>query len=183
AKADPILAEIPVIVVSMLDERGKGFTLGAAEYLVKPVQRDALLGAIRRAVRAAPDAAQPPSILAIDDDPLAVALVQAVLEPAGYSVVAATGGEEGVALARRHRPALVILDLCMPEVDGFAVVERLRADPATAAIPILILTSMTMTSEDKRRLDGQISRLARKGTFDPGAFLVLVRGLVPAPTG
>ncbi|MBA2448877.1 MAG: response regulator, partial [Chloroflexi bacterium] len=183
AKADPALAEIPVVIVSMVDERGKGFTLGAAEYLVKPVARDALLAAIRRFARAAPRRAGSATILAIDDDPLAVELVEAVLGPAGYAVLKATSGEEGVALARQEQPALVILDLCMPEVDGFAVVERLHTDPATADIPIVILTSKTMTPEEKGRLNGRISRLARKGEFDRATFLDLVRDLVPAPTG
>jgi DNA-binding response OmpR family regulator len=183
AKADRTLAEIPVIIVSMVDERGKGFTLGAAEYLVKPVGRDALLAAIRRVVRAAPDEARSATVLAIDDDPLALELVEAVLEPAGYAVLKATSGEEGVTLARREQPVLVILDLCMPEVDGFAVVERLHTEPATADIPILILTAKTMTPEEKDRLNGRISRLARKGAFDRASFVDLVRGLTPAPTG
>jgi DNA-binding response OmpR family regulator len=183
AKADPTLAEIPVIIVSMVDERGKGFTLGAAEYLVKPVQRDALLAAFRRIVPAAPDRAQSATVLAIDDDPLALELVEAVLEPAGYAVLKATSGEDGVALARQEQPALVILDLCMPEVDGFAVVERLHTDPATADIPILILTAKTMTPEEKDRLNGRISRLARKGAFNRASFVDLVRDLAPAPSG
>ena len=106
-----------------------------------------------------------------------------MLEPAGYAVLKATNGEDGVALAQREQPALVILDLCMPEVDGFAVVERLHTDPATANIPILILTAKTMTPEEKGRLNGRISRLARKGAFDRASFVDLVRGLAPAPTG
>ena len=180
AKADPALADIPVIIVSMLDERGKGFALGAAGYLVKPVSRDALVATLRRFNLPATAPEEPARVLAVDDDPLAIELIEAVLAPEGYTVLKATGGEEGVALARQERPALVILDLLMPEVDGFAVVERLRADPGTATIPIVILTSKTMTREERERLHGQIAYLARKAEFSRAAFVELVRGLCAA---
>jgi len=181
AKADPDLAEIPVIIVSMLDERGKGFALGAAEYLVKPVNRDELLATLGRVSPPAGVSNGPVKVLAIDDDPMAIELIDATLKPQGYAVLKAGGGEEGLAAARREQPGLVILDLIMPEVDGFAVVEQLRADPATAAIPIVILTSKSMTIEEKNRLNGRISHLAQKAAFDRTAFVELVRGLCPAP--
>ena len=162
-KADPATAAVPVVVVSMLDERGKGFALGAAEYLVKPVNRDDVLSALDR-VGAFPHGG---TLLAIDDDPLAVDLVKAVLQPAGWTVLVATDGDDGhragpVAPAggRPPRPA-------MPGLDGFAVVEALRADPATAAIPIVVLTAKTLTEAERDRLRGRISYIARKGDFDP----------------
>jgi len=177
-KADPEVADIPVIIVSMLDERGKGFALGAAEYLVKPVGRDDVLTALERCLQARGAAGK---VLVIDDDPRALSLIHAVLEPEGYTVMSAAGGEEGVALAISEQPDVVVLDLLMPKVDGFAVVERLRADPATAETPIVVLTSKTMTAEDKRRLNGQISYLARKGEFDRGALIRLVEQFGRAP--
>jgi signal transduction histidine kinase/DNA-binding response OmpR family regulator len=177
AKADPELRDTPVIIVSILDERGKGFALGAADYLIKPVSRDALLGALHRAVPAGPRANGPIKVLAVDDDPIATELVEAILAPAGYTVLKANGGAEGIALARREHPALVVLDLLMPELDGFAVVERLRADPATAAIPIIILTSRSMTAAEKKRLNGRIDYFARKGEFDRATFIEVVRNV------
>ncbi|HET9121536.1 MAG TPA: GAF domain-containing protein [Solirubrobacterales bacterium] len=177
-KADPEVAHIPVIIVSMLDERGKGFALGAAEYLVKPVARKEVLSAIQRSLHAGEAAGK---VLVIDDDPRAQDLMRAVLEPDGYTVLAASGGEEGVALAAGERPDVVLLDLLMPGVDGFAVVDRLRADPATAEIPIVVLTSKTMTAEDKRRLNGQISYLAQKSDFDRVSLLRLVESLGRTP--
>jgi signal transduction histidine kinase/CheY-like chemotaxis protein len=177
-KADPDVADIPVIVVSMLDERGKGFALGAAEYLVKPVGRDDVLAALDRCFHA-PGAVN--RVLVIDDDPSALELIKAVLEPEGYTVDRASGGEEGVALATRAQPDVILLDLLMPNVDGFAVVERLRAGPTTADIPIVVLTSKTMTREDKQRLNGQISFLAKKGEFDRGALIRLVETFGRAP--
>jgi CheY-like chemotaxis protein len=157
--------------------------LGAADYLVKPVQREALLATLRR-VTFPPGAANGQAkVLAIDDDPLALELIEAVLRPAGYAVLKAGGGQEGIALALRERPDLVILDLLMPGVDGFAVVERLRADPLTVAIPIVVLTSRGMDQEERGRLNGKISHLARTATFNRAEFVELVRGLCPVTVG
>jgi signal transduction histidine kinase/DNA-binding response OmpR family regulator len=183
AKADPEIAHIPVVIVSMLDERGKGFALGAADYLVKPVHRDSLLATMRRVTGRSGGPDQGARVLAIDDDPMALELIEAVLRPEGYTVLKATSGTEGIDLARTEQPKLVILDLLMPEIDGFAVVERLRSDPVTAGIPIIILTSRSMALEDKQRLNGQISYLARKGEFNRADFAEIVRGLCPVKVG
>jgi CheY-like chemotaxis protein/anti-sigma regulatory factor (Ser/Thr protein kinase) len=175
-KEDPLTRSIPIVVVSMLDERGKGFALGASEYLLKPIRADALRTTIQRLVQSAQRSA---TLLAVDDDPLAIELIRATLEPEGYTVLTATGGADAIDLARRTHPDLIILDLVMPEVNGFAVVEELRKDAATVDIPIVVLTSKTMTAEDKARLNGHISHLAGKSGFDRAAFLALVRGLCP----
>ena len=140
AKDDPEIADVPVIIVSMVDERGKGLALGAADYLVKPVARQDLLEALAR-ITPLPAHGK---VLAIDDDPIALELVRAVLEPVGYAVLTARSAGEGVALARAELPDVVLLDLVMPDVDGFAVVDQLKDDPVTGSIPIVILTSKTL---------------------------------------
>ena len=181
-KADHDTSAIPVIIVSMVDERGKGFALGAAEYLVKPVGRDEVLAALNRAL-ALPESQ--PSVVAIDDDPKALALVTAVLERAGWTVLQAASGEDGVALARSRHPSVVLVDLVMPGMDGFDVVARLRRDPETASIPIVILTAKALTREDKERLRGQISYVASKGEFDSVQLADLVKratGSLAPPT-
>ena len=150
-KADPRTAPIPVIVVSMLDERGHGFALGAAEYLVKPVGKEQLLAAVYRAA-AMPERKH--TVVAIDDDPLAIELARVSLEPAGWTVLGAATGQEGLALIRERQPSVVLLDLLMPGMDGFEVVEALRADPDTKSVPVVILTSKSMTRQDKERLQG-----------------------------
>jgi signal transduction histidine kinase/CheY-like chemotaxis protein len=180
AKADPELAGIPIVIVSVLDERGKGFALGASGYIVKPASREDLLATLHRLTLAPQTVEAAPKVLVIDDDPLALELVEAVLGPQGYTVLKASGGENGLAQARQTLPRLIILDLLMPGVDGFAVVQGLRADPATAAIPIVILTSKTMTLAEKERLNGQISYLARKADFNRAAFVAMVRALSSA---
>jgi CheY-like chemotaxis protein len=176
AKADPELATVPVVIVSMVDERNRALGLGAADYLVKPVTRDELLKALTR-VTPLPAYGK---VLAIDDDPMTLELLQAVLEPVGYTVLTARNGEEGVALARSEAPDLVLLDLVMPVPDGFTVVEQLKNDAATRAIPIVILTSKTLTVDEEGLLRGRIVHLARKAEFDREALLALIRRLMVA---
>jgi signal transduction histidine kinase/DNA-binding response OmpR family regulator len=171
-KADPRTTAIPVIVVSMLDERGRGFALGAAEYLVKPVGKDQLLAALYRAA-AMPERKH--TVVAIDDDPLAIELVRASLEPEGWTVLGAATGQDGLALIRKRQPSAVLLDLLMPGMDGFEVVEALRADPDTKSVPVVILTSKSMTQQDKERLQGRITYVARKTEFDLSGLAGLLR--------
>src|SRR5499427_5801210 len=171
-KADPATAAIPVVVVSMLDERGRGFALGAAEYLVKPVGKEELLAALYRAA-AMPE--QTHTVVAIDDDPLAIELVRVSLEPEEWTVLGAATGQEGLALIRERQPSAVLLDLLMPGMDGFEVVEALRADPDTKSIPVVILTSKSMTQQDKERLQGRITYVARKTEFDLSGLGGLLR--------
>jgi signal transduction histidine kinase/CheY-like chemotaxis protein len=171
-KADPATAAIPVVVVSMVDERGRGFALGAAEYLVKPVGKEQLLAALYRAA-ALPE--QKHTVVAIDDDPLAIELVKASLEPEGWTVLGAATGEQGLALIREQQPSAVLLDLLMPGMDGFEVVEALRADPETKSVPVVILTSKSMTQQDKERLQGRITYVARKTEFNLSGLAGLLR--------
>ena len=172
-KADPSTVAVPVVIVSMLDERGKGFALGADEYLVKPVSREDVLSALGR-VRALPDRG---TLLAIDDDPQAIELVKAVLQPAGWTVVSAADGATGIAIARSQKPTAILLDLLMPGIDGFAVVEALRSDPETSAIPIVVLTAKAMSPAEKERAagpdlvrgaEGRLQSRAPRGPRTPG---------------
>jgi len=101
-----------------------------------------------------------------------------VLTPEGWEVLRAGGGEEGLRMVRRERPAVVVLDLLMPDVDGFDVVERLRADPLVADVPIVVLTSKDMTRADHDRLAGQISYIAQKGSLPRAELVDLVDRLV-----
>jgi CheY-like chemotaxis protein len=173
-KADAATASCPVVIVSMLDQRGKGFALGASDYLVKPVDRDEMLEALARCI---PGDTVPRSVLVIDDDARDRRLIADTLEPEGYSVLTAESGEEGVEFVRRERPAVVLLDLLMPGLDGFEVVERLRADPTTADVPIVVLTAKDLRPDDRERLAGRISYLAEKGAVGRRELVELVRSL------
>lgn len=173
-KGDETTARIPVVIVSMLDERGKGLALGAADYLVKPVSRDDLLAALHPIIAARVGDGSC-KVLTIDDDPVAIKLIETVLGEKGFTVVGAQSGGEGVQAARTQRPNLIILDLLMPETDGFEVVERLRADPSTAEIPIVILTAKAIAPEERERLAAHVAHLAAKASFSPAEFVELVR--------
>jgi CheY-like chemotaxis protein len=114
------------------------------------------------------------TVVVIDDDPLELELVEAVLGPAGFAVLRAANGEEGVRLVHERRPGVVLLDLLMPDMNGFEVVEKLRAEPATADVPIVVLTHKEMTRADRDRLAGRIDHVAQKGELDRGRLVELV---------
>jgi len=178
-KDDPATSAVPLVIVSMLDEQGAGFALGVNEYLVKPVARPQLLDALSRCILESRDAR---TVVAIDDEAIDLDLLEAVLAPEGWVVVRATGGEEGVRAVRRERPAVVVLDLLMPGVDGFAVVDQLRADPLVSDVPIVVLTSKDVTRADQDRLNGRITALARKGACGHAELVDLI-GRVATPRG
>jgi CheY-like chemotaxis protein len=136
------------------------------------VGKDPLLAALHRAA-AIPERQH--TVVAIDDDFRAIELVRASLEPEGWTVLGAATGQEGLALIREQKPSAVLLDLLMPGMDGFEVVEALRADPDTKSVPVVILTSKSMTQQDKERLQGRITYVARKTEFDLSGLAGLLR--------
>jgi CheY-like chemotaxis protein len=163
-KDNAALRDVPVVMATIVDEREVGFALGAVDYLVKPIQRQALLDSL---ARYAPPPAHGPSkvrVLAVDDEPAALDFIRAALEPAGFTVKTVPGGREAVAAARSELFDLIVLDLVMPDVDGFEVISSLKGDPRTAAIPILVCTAHDLTPADKERLNGKILGIVTKGT-------------------
>ena len=176
AKGDPAIAEIPIVVVSIVDEPLRGFALGAVDYLVKPVSGPRLVSAVARALVSGP---RRPQVLVVDDDPSARALARAVLEPGGFEVSEAGDGRSGLDAVRRRPPDLVVLDLLMPGVDGFAFVDELRSDPGTAGVPVVVLTSATLSQAERELLNARVSHLAQKGELDRERFVELVRRLCP----
>ncbi|HET7821359.1 MAG TPA: GAF domain-containing protein [Ornithinibacter sp.] len=166
-KGDPQIADTPVVIVTVLPERGRGFALGASDYLVKPVSKEGLLGAVWRAVAERVDhASSRRDIVVIDDDPAALELVRATLEPHGWTVSTCSGGAEAISVIRQLLPSVVLVDLLMPDIDGFAVIDALHADTRTASIPVVVLTSKSLTAQDRRRLQGRIEFVASKGELD-----------------
>ena len=163
-KADPDLRAIPIVIVTVVDEKDVGLALGAVDYIVKPIDRDALLASLGRIGLLPISQTRTVRILAVDDEPAALDMLSETLRPAGFDVVRAEGGMAAIAMARAERPDLVICDLVMPDLDGFGVVAALKADPATAAIPIIILTGYDLTAADKRRLNGKVLRIVSKGS-------------------
>ena len=177
-KADSRTASIPIVVLSIVDERGKGFALGASEYLVKPVDREDLVRAVRHALRIASHEVRDITVLAVDDDPIVLELMDAVLGPEDLTVVKARSGREGLDMARERHPDVIVLDLLMPDLDGFQVLDELKGDPETAHIPIIILTCKALSQEDKHRLNGRVNYLKQKGDFSRAEFVAYLRSLV-----
>ncbi|MFQ5582582.1 MAG: response regulator, partial [Mariprofundaceae bacterium] len=163
---------IPVVVVSIVADEKKGFSLGASEVLQKPVRKRVLLAAV--AGIAPREKGQPMTVLVVDDDPKTVDVMARHLESAHFSVLRAYGGQEGIDLATSELPGLILLDLMMPEVSGFNVVDALKASKETAHIPIIILTAKTITEEDRQRLNGDIMKIVEKSSFNHGSFIVEV---------
>jgi CheY-like chemotaxis protein len=162
-KENPATRAIPVVVVSVVPKTKAGFALGAVEYLEKPVNRATLLAAVAR--YCVPKTGQaPPRILVVDDDARVREMLEDSLGRAGYAVRTAPDGEVGLTLARREVPDLMVLDLLMPGLTGFEVLERLRADRQTADLPVIVYTGANMTAAVRKRLNRDIQALVEKGT-------------------
>ena len=160
-KADPLTATIPVVIVSMLDDRDIGFALGAADYVTKPVDRDQLLGVLRR-LR---DGSGPRPILVVEDDAASREVIRRALERDGWLIQEASNGRAALEAVSRQAPDVILLDLMMPEMDGFDFVAHLRRTDAGRRIPVVVVTAKELTAEDRARLDGQVRRIFRKGSF------------------
>jgi len=157
-KADPATVDLPVIVVSVVDRESLGFSLGAADYIVKPVNWDHLYRVLGR-LGIGPAGGD---VLVVDDDPESVALLRRALESRGFEVRAAADGMQGLARAREQRPGLIVLDLMMPVMDGFDTLVHLRSDPKTQDVPVLVLTAKDLTADDRARLGGKVDALFQK---------------------
>lgn len=164
-KQHPLCKQIPIIIVSIVDEKNLGFSLGAVDYFVKPVNKQELLNAIERVHILPKKGAPEPTVLVIDDDRSAADLVQVILENEGYRVLKAFEGKHGVEIASREHPDLIILDLIMPQMSGFNVAYQLKHIPATRSIPIIVLTSMEIDEETKAQLESYVSGVMGKSSF------------------
>lgn len=168
-KKMPALSNVPVLIASVVNNSQRGYALGASQVLQKPVSYEDLQSALATIGFSASgsqmkDDAQH-RILVVDDDPNTVELLSRHLKHGGYEVIAAYSGKDGLELAGLHHPDAILLDLLMPELSGFEVVEKLREDPATAKIPIIIVTSKQLTAEDKKQLHGHVSTILEKAEF------------------
>ncbi len=178
-KQDPATSSIPVIVISVVDNPDLAMALGAVDYFVKPVPAKDLIERLRRFQLGAAGARGKTQVLVVDDERANRDWLREVLEPAGFGVISAIGGREAIELARSRLPDLVLLDLMMPEVSGFDVVEALRADQSTSATPIMVLTAKDLTDEDKRQLNGRVSRILQRGSTGASDLVSMLRQVVP----
>jgi CheY-like chemotaxis protein len=170
-KQHPLCKDIPVIIISMVDERNVGFGLGAAEYFVKPVQKDALIDAVGKVIQQHSGRHRTAKILVIDDDRSVTDLIQVILESEGCTVLKAHDGLEGLKRAEADQPDLIILDLVMPNLSGFDVAYQLKHNPLTQVIPVMVMTSMEIDEETREQLEGFVVSLMRKSGFTKGDLL------------
>lgn len=172
--------DIPIVLTSKVNKESLPFDIGQADFLTKPIDRQQLLQMMVKFDLLADGKRgkkTPSSILVVDDDPQNIRLIKAMLKPFNMEVMVADGGKAGLEIAMKKKPDLIILDLMMPDVDGFEVVSKLREDPAAAQIPILIYTAKNITSEDRERLQGNIQTIIQKGDFGKDRFLEMINNL------
>jgi CheY-like chemotaxis protein len=160
-KGDPALADIPVVLLTIVDEKNRGYSLGAVEYLVKPVDREKLTQTLRRicgSVRG--------RVLLIDDDDIIRRQMRLQLQHNGWDISEAENGRVALARLEEARPDAIILDLIMPEMDGFEFVDEMRRRPEWHDIPVIVVTSKDLTAEDRSRLNGGVERIIHKSGRD-----------------
>ena len=180
-KGDPYLANIPVVMLTMVDDKAMGYTLGVDDYMLKPIERVDFVGVLRRFC----DQSNPGSVLVVEDDDASRELVRNLLEKDHYSVVEARNGLEGLERLADMVPTLILLDLMMPHMDGFEFAATVRKIPRLEKVPIVVMTAKDITSDDRARLEGHVSRVLQKGLYGKDELLAEIRTRIarvsPAP--
>jgi len=172
-KADATTRDIPVVLFSVLDQKNLGYRLGAADYLVKPIERDALIAALARA------SASCRRLLVVDDDPHISDLVRQFLEGEALIIDAATDGRDALNAIALQRPDVILLDLLMPGIDGFGVLEELRSDPNRRDIPVIVLTAKTLTADEQSLLRQGVLAVLEKRGLEREALMRELRRALP----
>jgi signal transduction histidine kinase/CheY-like chemotaxis protein len=173
-KKEPELADIPVIMMTMVDNRNVGYALGAADYLLKPIDRQKLTNTLLKyqlKIQSNP-------ILIVDDDPNIREITRRQLEKGDWQILEAENGRKALAIIAHQIPGLIILDLMMPEMSGFEFVHELREKPEWKEIPVIVVTAKELTQEDAKQLNGYVERIFQKGAYDRQTLLEEVRGFL-----
>jgi PAS domain S-box-containing protein len=158
-KGDAELSDIPVVMLTMVNNREMGFSLGVDDYMLKPIDRGDFVNTLRKYCTRE----ESPTVLVVEDDQATREMLRMSLEREKFTVAEAGNGVEALGQLSVQRPALILLDLMMPEMDGFQFTREVRAHPQWRNIPILVMTAKDITEEDRARLDGKVSRILQKG--------------------
>jgi signal transduction histidine kinase/DNA-binding response OmpR family regulator len=179
-KSDPAIADIPVIMLTIVDEKEIGFALGATDYLIKPINATRLLSIVRKSRQKAEESGVTAggSVLVVEDEAMTREVLQRTLEKDGWSVTVAENGRVALEQMNEQRPDLILLDLMMPEVDGFQVVRCLRESPDWRTIPVVVITAMELTPEERQLLNGSVARVLQKASYSREELLSEVHRLV-----
>jgi len=173
-KNNPDTESIPVVMLTMVDDRSKGYTLGVTDYIYKPVDREKLVTALTRCVRYGDTA----PILIVDDDSTQRDMLKRTLEKEGWETIRAHNGRAALEAVRARMPSIIILDLMMPEMDGFELIHTLRKNPETREIPVVVLTAMDLSHADQAMLANNATEVLKKGASSRDEVLKIVKDLV-----
>jgi PAS domain S-box-containing protein len=176
-KSTPGLADIPVIMLTTAHNEDLGYALGAAEYLVKPLEEERVVAVVKKYQNESAHR----GVLIVEDDSLTRQMLRTLLERQGWHVREADNGRTGLAALRKHLPALIILDLMMPEMDGFTFVNEMRSQAAWRDIPILVLTAKDLTRREHERLRGAVQQVLQKGASSREQLVQEIHRLVTPP--
>jgi PAS domain S-box-containing protein len=173
-KADDAMRDVPIIMLTMVDDPARGVMLGAAEYATKPVDRRGLSKILRKYTCPNP----PCPVLLVEHDPTTRARTRGILEREGWKVTEAESGRIALESMERERPRLILLDLAMPEIDGFEFTERVRRQPEWRLIPIVVMAGQDLTADERKRLNGFVETIQYETNSTDKALLEQVRDLV-----
>jgi len=163
-------------MLTIVDDKNMGYALGAADYLTKPIDWERLAILLQKYRCASP----PCPVLVVEDDATMRDMLRRMLEQEGWAVAEAEHGRTALERMAANRPDLILLDLMMPEMDGFAFLEALRQHDAWRSIPVVVLTAKDLTLDDHQRLNGYVERILQKGAYSREELLREVRNLVAA---
>ena len=173
-KSDPDLSDIPVVMATVVEDQSMGFALGVTDYMTKPVERQKLLRVVKRYCH---DDMSRPILIVEDDEPTRDSL-RRTLEREGWAVREATNGLEGLARAAEVTPGLIILDLMMPEMDGFQFVDALRENVSWRSIPIIVITAKDLSRDEREGLHRSVQSIHQKGSYSRADLVKELRSLI-----
>jgi CheY-like chemotaxis protein len=174
-KADPELRDVPVVMTTVSDDRALGYALGAAHYITKPIDRERLVGILAHYRCLHP----PCPVLVVEDDAPSRELMRTILEREGWYVSTAENGAIGIERLKERRFELILLDLLMPQMDGFEFTHVLRSHPEWHSIPVIVITAKDMMPEDRKRLNGAVQSVIGKDALNRESLLREIRSVVP----
>jgi CheY-like chemotaxis protein len=181
-KNNPRLADIPVVMSSLIEDRHLAQTLGAADYLVKPVDRHRLVTILDRHLDKHQAKNEQGFILVVEDDPASRDVLCRILQQEGWIVQPATNGLDAIACIKAERPLLILLDLMMPEMDGFEVINQVRHHPAWQTIPIIVITAMDLAVSEHQQLTEKVHNIFQKGKYNKQELIAEVEEVLELST-
>jgi DNA-binding response OmpR family regulator len=163
-KSDPATTNIPIILLTIVDKKALGMRLGAAAYLLKPLNPAEVLSTLRKVIK--PKSQERIHVLTVDDDPHIAEMLSQQLPESEFRLESALDGEAGLAAIEAEHPDVILLDIMMPKLDGFGVIERLREKAETRELPIIVISAKELTDEETERLRESVVLIMRKQGFD-----------------